>query len=533
MPWAEALSLAKAASPASRPPSARPGADTSPPPGEAAALHVAVEDPAADRTELLRLAEWCEQFSPLVGLEDGGPHSAPARDLPARERPESLLLDVTGLGRLFGSEMRLVRQVAAAFQQSGYVVRLALADTIGTAWAVSHFGGETSERSARVSDPAETSDRRSLLLSWDKCFVVPPEGSLSALQPLPVEALRLAADTVDLLHQLGIFSIQALLRLPRAGLSSRLGRDVLLRLDQALGTAEEVFVTHRPPPTFSACWSLEYPAAQRAAIEGVLRQLVEQVAQLLAERDRGALQLEIRLDCVPPVSRSSSPASSVPDEQAAALRFRIDLFRPLADAAHLLELVRMQLERTALPGPVRALAVCVPVAAPREPQQQELFGAVDRRQQHELARLVDRLTSRLGRTGVLRPRLLAEAQPEHACRWLPLTSPEASAASSRPADAAAACDAPGPSDRPLQLQHPPRPVQVLAVAPDGPPVRFHDQRRWQQVVQCWGPERIETGWWRGRTVRRDYYRVETSSGQRFWLFRQLDDNRWFLHGTFA
>ncbi len=192
----------------------------------------------------------------------------------------------------------------------------------------------------------------------------------------------------------------------------------------------------------------------------------------------------------------------------------------------------MQLERTTLPGPVRALAVCVPVAAPREPRQQELFGAVDRRQQHELARLVDRLSSRLGSTGVLRPRLLAEAQPEHACRWIPLTSSEASAASSPAADAAA-LDAPGPIDRPLQLQHPPRPVQVLAVAPDGPPVRFRDQRRWHHVLQSWGPERIETGWWRGRTVRRDYYRVETSSGQRFWLFRQLDDNRWFLQGTFA
>jgi protein ImuB len=51
-------------------------------------------------------------------------------------------------------------------------------------------------------------------------------------------------------------------------------------------------------------------------------------------------------------------------------------------------------------------------------------------------------------------------------------------------------------------------------------------------AQTWGPERIETGWWRGQAVGRDYYRVETTDGRRFWIFRNLEDNRWFLHGVF-
>ena len=52
------------------------------------------------------------------------------------------------------------------------------------------------------------------------------------------------------------------------------------------------------------------------------------------------------------------------------------------------------------------------------------------------------------------------------------------------------------------------------------------------MAHCWGPERIETGWWMGRHVRRDYFRVETSAGLRFWLFRQAGEDRWFLHGVF-
>jgi protein ImuB len=68
--------------------------------------------------------------------------------------------------------------------------------------------------------------------------------------------------------------------------------------------------------------------------------------------------------------------------------------------------------------------------------------------------------------------------------------------------------------------------------PDGPPLRFSARAREHRIAATWGPERIETGWWRGRPVGRDYYCVETQSGRRFWLFRRLRDDKWFLHGTF-
>ena len=58
-------------------------------------------------------------------------------------------------------------------------------------------------------------------------------------------------------------------------------------------------------------------------------------------------------------------------------------------------------------------------------------------------------------------------------------------------------------------------------------------KRAYRVIRFWGPERIETGWWRGRSIRRDYYRVETDRGTRFWLFRRLTDGHWFLHGEFT
>ncbi len=87
-------------------------------------------------------------------------------------------------------------------------------------------------------------------------------------------------------------------------------------------------------------------------------------------------------------------------------------------------------------------------------------------------------------------------------------------------------------DRPVCLLSRPAPLAVWSVAPDGPPTHFHRGGRWHEVARQWGPERIETGWWRRTGAWRDYYRVETTEGRRFWLFRRRRDGKWFLHGSY-
>jgi protein ImuB len=87
--------------------------------------------------------------------------------------------------------------------------------------------------------------------------------------------------------------------------------------------------------------------------------------------------------------------------------------------------------------------------------------------------------------------------------------------------------------RPLAVYSPPIPLNAVSIAPDGPPMSFELAGQRHQIVQWSGPERIETGWWRGRSVRRDYWRVETATGERFWLFRRLESGQWQLHGAYA
>jgi protein ImuB len=48
------------------------------------------------------------------------------------------------------------------------------------------------------------------------------------------------------------------------------------------------------------------------------------------------------------------------------------------------------------------------------------------------------------------------------------------------------------------------------------------------------PERIETGWWDGGDVARDYYTATDIHGVRLWVFRELyAPGRWFLQGIFG
>ena len=501
--------------------------------------HIEPHDPRADGAALEHLAAACEEFSPTIALAETSDDG---------KEVDSLYLDVTGLAPLFGGQAALARRIVKRFHQRRLLARVALADTFCAAWGIAHYGFGVGQTFVSV-------EQCPLLADKNVCpttFLVPPGQTRAAVEPLPLAALRLDDETLDLLAQLGLTCVGDLLRLPRESLPSRFGPALIRRLDEAVGDVGEAMIPFRSPPEFSAGWSLEYPTARRDHIEHVLAHLVRHLACALADQNQGALALSVRLSCL--AGRS--------------VELDVGLFEPSDRPEHLLDLARLRLERLALPEAVERIVVAAPRTAAIVPRQFELFteskrdpGAPGR----ELARLVDRLSSRLGSPCVVRSRLSASAQPELAYRQEPIVggsrvggeslrrhrvghAPRAARRTGyskklgesirlpqlsreRHAERALLAEL-GPLHRPLFLRSPPTAVEVIAVAPDGPPRVFHDQGEAHLIVRHWGPERIETSWWRGRLVRRDYYRVETRAGRCFWLFRRLGDGRWFLHGEF-
>ena len=161
-----------------------------------------------------------------------------------------------------------------------------------------------------------------------------------------------------------------------------------------------------------------------------------------------------------------------------------------------------------------------------------------RARSHDVLELIERLSNRLGDQAVLRPQLWPDAQPEYACRLEPWMRP-APAVPPRAGRAPAPEHTPGLAPRkdwmllrPPCLKSRPIALPVASVSSGGAPRRFHWQGQEHLVARTWGPERIETGWWRGTDVQRDYYVIETTEGIRWSVFHRLDDGRWFLHGCF-
>jgi protein ImuB len=227
------------------------------------------------------------------------------------------------------------------------------------------------------------------------------------------------------------------------------------------------------------------------------------------------------------------------------VRIEAGLFRPSADENHLAELMRMQLEQTPLPGPVGRVRLEATITAPLENRQGELFAGGRQEAERHLALLMDRCSSRLGEEAVLRPRLAADPLPERRVRYRAgvegrrseVRGPKSEVRGRRSVAPSAYDPASDMANsallRPIILYSPPEGLEVLSIAPDGPPVAFRFRGQHHELAASCGPERIETGWWRGKSVRRDYWRIATATGQRFWIFRQLNDGRWYLHGEFS
>ena len=209
----------------------------------------------------------CRRFSPIVGLEP-------------TDR-ESILLDITGLAHLFGGETALGEAIVRDLGRRGLAARVAIADTIGAAWAVARSGrgkaeggrGTNEERRIRNEEPPTRSSSIPIASSSSPFrlppspfLIIPPHEAPTFLTPLPIEALRLPAETVRLLHELGIARIGQLEALPRRELSSRFGPMPLVRLDQAFGRLPEPVPVCRTAPRFAADWSAEYPTSRRETI---------------------------------------------------------------------------------------------------------------------------------------------------------------------------------------------------------------------------------------------------------------------------
>jgi protein ImuB len=477
-------------------------------------------DALAEAAFLARLRRWAEKFSPWV----------------APEPPEALMLDITGCAHLFGGEAALMAQVVQDCADLGLTARAALADTPGVAWALARYGGQVpgprlsgdaidqearATRSRAARRPARGGSRAMALADGAPTEqIVPPGEARAALAPLPLAALRLPPAVVAQLARLGLRRIEDLMNLPRAGLARRFGREVMRRLDQALGLEPEPVSPARAERNFAVRLTLPEPIGLQDDLLAAIDRMLPRLCASLARAGHGARRLRLQ------AFRAGGGVSVVD----------LGLARPGAEPARLRPLLEMSLDRIEAEFGIDVLRleayVTEPVHAVQHRGHLDAGAAAEARRTAggvSLDDLLGRLGARVGMEAITRLHPGDSHIPEKAVQVL-----------------AAAWSAPAPEQgwpvlpmpRPLILLD--RPELVAAPDTPAPPAGFRWRRCDFTTTHATGPERIAPEWWLDdpawRTGVRDYWRVETESGARLWLAYAHGgalSGGWFCHGLFA
>jgi protein ImuB len=396
------------------------------------------------------------------------------------EPPDAVLLEVRGSLRLFGGARGLRELLRRRLQAHGLEPRIALTPAaLASLWF------------ARAGE--EVTLRR-------------PDALAARLAPLPLVATRWPERALQSLATMGVRTVGECLRLPRDGFARRFEPRMRLELDRALGHAHDPRAAFVALERFVARRDLEPELTDTDRLQRACQPLLEQLCAFLQGRGAGIEALELRFL----------------HREAAATRLRLRFVEPVTAAARILDVLRERLARTELCGPVRAVRVRSGRLVEARAEVADLF-ARDRRRGAALPQLIERLRARLGAEAVHGLCLVPEHRPEKNGD-IHLFSATGSATP---------CES-GKGLRPLFRSNPhcSRPVWLLA---EPQPLAGDERPQCEGPLEIEeGPERIESGWWDGRDVRRDYYVARTPAGARLWIFRERRaQGGWFLHGVFG
>lgn len=476
-----------------------------------------LRNPQREAAFLTVLRRWAGKYSPWV----------------AEVVPESLLIDISGCAHLFGGEAPLLEHLATDCARLGLTHLAGIADTPGAAWALGRYAGRAAEhhRTGDAVDAEAPSTRsRAARRHWVKggpgparasepaptARIAAPGQTRSAIAPLPVAALRLDPQTLEQLARLGLRRVEDLLNQPRAPLARRFGRQLALRIDQALGHVPEPVSPAKADRPDAVRMTLPEPIGLESDILAGLDRLLDRLCTTLEAKGMGIRTARLQVYRTDGSMQWITAGLARPSHDPERVRPLLAMKVPEIDAGFGIDMLRLEAVQA---EPVHKVQTRGHLAA-GEAVTERLKG------DYALDDLIARIGGRVGMEAVTRLHPASSHIPEKGAITL-------AAAWSEPAG-----DWPLlPLRRPLLLWRP-EPVQ----APDTPrrPETFRWRGRTLRPLSARGPERIAPEWWlddpEWRSGVRDYWRVTVEGGERLWLYYAHGgtmSSGWFCQGRFA
>ena len=395
--------------------------------------------------------------------------------------PTDLLLEVGASLKLFQQLEHISGLIDADLQAQGFSYTIGLAHTPKAAWLVARHQPGT--------DPAWFDRHRQQL---DR------EQLNALLAKVPLQQLDLPEPVLRRLHKPGFRVLADILSLPRQALGKRFGRDFVLYLDQLQGYAPDPQHTIEPEPGFYRQLDFMEPLHRAEALLFPMQRLLDELAAFLRSRQLECPGFEWRL-----AQQDNDP-----------MLLPIRLSRPHHDKQRFLALTRTRLEQLKLVAPVSGLGLRSDRFSPTAPATTVLFEEWRNQQQQSMELLLDTLNTRLENTQIYGLETCDEHVPELA--WRRTTALPAANKQQQPDNASHR------GDRPGWLLTQPSPIRQRG-----------DSLHWRGKLQLIiGPERIQSHWW-DKPVQRDYFIAQHQDGGFYWVYLDLGQQRWYVHGIFA
>jgi protein ImuB len=317
-----------------------------------------------------------------------------------------------------------------------------------------------------------------------RVVIATPHALFMRIRQLPIDILTLPPAMSAQLHAIGIRTIGMLLELPRGSIAKRFGLEISHFLDRLMGAMADPRPVFHLPQRYSAHFEFEFEIRNTQALLFPLRRMLAEFVGYLRARDTGTQRFAIEF------GHRLIPAT----------RIAIGSTAPDRNVDRFFALVRERMESLELPEPTLSLSICADEFASPTALQADLLN----RSVHEaegLSHTLDRLAARLGDENVHGLKLAADHRPEFS--WTTARKDEPPGSLRFP-------------ERPLWLLPQPKELQLTAIP---------------RITS--GPERVEAGWWDDSDEQRDYYVVRVAYGPDLWVFRDLRNSRWYLHGFWS
>jgi len=417
--------------------------------------------------------------------------------------PDTVVVDLAGCEKLFGSPDKIAHDLARIASNVGFDTHVAVAETfLAAQCAAQGFPGIT---------------------------VIPPGQESARIGALPLESLRIPAEFLETLKRWGIRTYAEFAALPEISVVERFGQEGRRWQQIAQGKDSKPLIALDFPGQFEECMELESPVELLEPLLFIVNRLLDQLCTRLRMHILAIGEVRVTFTLERNDSRSN-PQSKYPLLHIRTIRLPV----PAKEGKFLLKLLQLDLEAHPPASPVTAISIVV-IPAKTRSRQLGLFLPLSP-DPERLEITLARIQSTVGEGRVGSPELLNTYRP-NAFQQTRFVQLEAALKNEREEKNAKAA---------LRIYRPPLAANVELR--EGKPARLTCEGASRPILALAGPWKTKGDWWSETAWARDEWDVEMrvlrpkrhagsveADAKETALYRIYKDQlakRWFVEGIY-